>query len=130
MTNKEIEEQLRELLWSYRNFHLWDLEKEGSDLRTLEAQQQLEKKAKIAWDTLNSAFGSSKELTEKYLQDKSDGAEERIHKQLKLWTDSLVWPADTDQNKWQGTAESVEEYEETVGQFLAGNLWPFIRVIR
>ncbi|KIM94328.1 hypothetical protein OIDMADRAFT_149423 [Oidiodendron maius Zn] len=127
MTDSEIEEQLQELLWSYRKFHIWDLDKENL---TADEQKHLEDKAKLAWDTLKSAFGSRRELTETYLKDTSDGAEGRIQQQLKLWTDSLQWPGDSHQNGWLGSAENVEEYNEKTKQFLAGTLWPFIKVMR
>ena len=127
MTDSEIEEQLQELLWSYRKFHIWDLDKENL---TADEQKHLEDKPKLAWDTLKSAFGSRRELTETYLKDTSDGAEGRIQQQLKLWTDSLQWPGDSHQNGWLGTAENVEEYNEKTKQFLTGTLWPFIKVMR
>lgn len=127
MTDAEIEEQLRELVWSYRNFHLWDLDEKGL---TADDQKHLENKSKLAWDTLTSAFGSRKELTETYLKDSSDGADKKIQQQLKLWTDSLQWPADSNQSGWHGSAKDVKEYTSKMHQFLTGTLWPFIKVIR
>ncbi|KAE9378236.1 hypothetical protein N431DRAFT_554494 [Stipitochalara longipes BDJ] len=51
MTEVEIDEQLRELVWSYRQFILYDREV------TAEEQKHLERQAKVAWDTLRAAFG-------------------------------------------------------------------------
>jgi hypothetical protein len=127
MMDVEIKEQLRELLWSYRNFHIWDLDEKGL---TADEQMLLEKKSKLTWDTLKSAFRSRMELTENYLKDSSDGAEERIQQQLKLWTDSLQWPGDSHQSGWHGSAETAKEYNTKTQQFLNGTLWPFIKVIR
>jgi hypothetical protein len=127
MTDAEIKEHLGELLWSYRNFHIWDLDEKGM---TAKEQKHLEKKAKLAWDTLQSAFGSRRGLTEACLKDSSDGAEERIQQQLKLWTDSLQWPGDSHHSGWLGSAETVQEYNRKTQQFLTGGLWPFIKVIR
>jgi hypothetical protein len=127
MTDDEIEEQLRELLRSYRNFHMWDLDEKGM---IGDDQRRLAEKSKLAWDTLKSAFGSRRELTETYLKDSSDGAEERIQQQLKSWTDSLQWPGDSSQSGWLGSAETVQEYNRKTKEFLTGTLWPFIKVIR
>lgn len=127
MTDVEIEEQLRELLWSYRNFHLSDLDDKGL---TADEQKRLEKQSKLAWDTLKAAFGSRRELTEEYLKDSSAGAEERIQHQLRLWTKGLQWPGDSLQSGWLGSADTVEECNRKTQQFLTGNLWPFIKVIR
>lgn len=127
MTDNEIEEQLRELLWSYRCFHISDLDDKGM---TADEQKQLKDQSKLAWDTLKAAFGSKKELTEPYLRDTSAGAEERIQQQLKLWTNALQWPGDSDESGWLGSADTVEECKRKTQQFLTGNLWPFVKVIR
>ncbi len=127
MTDFQIEEQLRELVWSYRNFHLSDLDGNGF---TADEQKALETKSNLAWDTLKAAFGSRRELTETYLKDSSDGAEERIQQQLKLWTDSIQWPQDFHESGWIGSAETLDEYDRKMEQFLTGTLWPFIKVIR
>jgi len=127
MTLAQIKEQLRELLWSYRDFHLSDLDKKGL---TADEQKSLEAKSNLAWATLNAAFGHKKEFTETYLKDSSDGAAERIQQQLKLWTDSIQWPGESQQSMWCGNAETVEEYHKMTRQFLDGTLWPFIKVIR
>jgi hypothetical protein len=127
MTDKEIEEQLRELLWSYRYFHISDLDDKGM---TADEQTQLEAQSKLAWDTLQAAFGSKRELTEVYLQDTSAGAEERIQQKLKLWTDQLQWPGGEHESSWVRTAETVDECNKQTQYFLTGNLWPFIKVIR
>ncbi|CZR67592.1 uncharacterized protein PAC_17491 [Phialocephala subalpina] len=127
MTDVEIEEQLRELIWSYRNFHLSDLDDKGF---TADEQKRLEDQSKLAWDTLKAAFGSRRELTEEYLKDPSAGAEERIQQQLRLWTNGLQWPVDSLQSGWLGSADTVEECNRKTQQFLTGNLWPFIKVMR
>jgi hypothetical protein len=127
MTDVEIEEQLRELLWSYRDFHLTDLDDKGL---TRDDQKSLEKQSKLAWDTLKAAFGSRSELTEEYLKDSSAGAGERIQQQLGLWKSELQWPGDSLQSGWLGSADTVDECNRKTQQFLTGNLWPFIKVIR
>ena len=127
MTDREIEEQLRELLWSYRCFHISDLDDKGM---TADEQKRLEDQSKLAWDTLKAAFGSNEELTETYLRDTSAGAEERIQQQLTLWTNALQWPGDLYESEWVGSADTVDECKRKTQQFLTGNLWPFIKVIR
>ncbi|KAH7323547.1 hypothetical protein BKA65DRAFT_70778 [Rhexocercosporidium sp. MPI-PUGE-AT-0058] len=127
MTNSEIEEQLRELLWSYRFFHITDLDDQG--IRADE-QARLEAQSKLAWDTLQAAFGPQRELTETYLQDPSDGAENRIQNKLKEWSSDLRWPDESHESGWLGSAETVDDCKNRTRKFLTGNLWPFIKVIR
>jgi hypothetical protein len=127
MTEEEIDEQLRELLWSYRQFYLCDLDDKGV---SADEQKHLQEQSKLAWDTLYAAFGSKGILTEKYLQDPSDGAEERIKAQLKTWTKELQWPVEIEKGGWLGTADSAEDCNIQTQRFLGGNLWPFVKVIR
>lgn len=127
MTDIEIEEELRELLWSYRYFHIYDLDEKEI---TADEQNRLEDQSKLAWDTLRAAFGSKRRLTHAYLQDSSVGAEERIQQTLKSWTTELQWPGDSYESGWVGSADTVEECNRKTQQFLTGNLWPFIKVIR
>jgi hypothetical protein len=127
MTDREIEEQLRELLWSYRYFHIADLDDKGINA---DEQRRLEDRSKLAWDTLQAAFGTRRELTELYLQDNSVGAEERIQQQLRSWTNEFQWPGGLHGSGWLGSANTVEECNMKTQQFLTGNLWPFIKVIR
>jgi hypothetical protein len=127
MTDVEIEEQLRELLYSYRSFHIMDVD--DKDM-SADEQKRLEMRSTLAWDTLKSAFGSKQELTEKYLRDGSSGAEERLQEKLQHWTNELVWPGDSYESGWLGTAGSAEECKHKTQQFLGGNLWPFIKIIR
>jgi len=127
MTDSEITDLLNELVWSYRFFHITDL-----DVQNVRSDEQtrLEAQSKLAWDTLKAAFGSHRELTQEYLQDTTDGAEERIKTQLTLWTRALEWPGDSHESGWLGTSETVSDCKSKTRRFLTGNLWPFIKVIR
>jgi hypothetical protein len=127
MTETEIAEQLQELLWSYRQFYTCDLN--DKDV-TADERNKLEEQSKIAWDTLKEAFGHQHILTESYLKDTTDGAAERIRSKLEEWTHQLEWPAEAEVDGWLGSAEGPEECNMKTQQFLTGNLWPFIKVIR
>jgi len=127
MTEEEIDEQLKEVLWSYRQFYLCKFD---SMSITLDEQRKLEDQSKVAWDTLQAAFGIKSSLTKEFLIDNSDGAEPRIRKQLEDWAHQLHWPAQTQSGGWLGSADTSEECEKKTRQFLTGNLWPFIKVIR
>lgn len=127
MTDDEIEELVRELLWSYRQFYVCDLNE--IDVKADE-RDELEEQSKLAFDTLRAAFGSNEVLTEEYLQDSSGGAEGRINAQLISWTKQLKWPVERHEGKWLGTADNVENLNEKPREFSSGNLWPFVKVIR
>lgn len=126
MTNQEIGEQLKELLWSYRQFYLSDLDDSNA---TAEDQKLLEQQSKVAWAILQAAFGDKDILTETALKDKSDRAEVRIQGLLEQWTEKLEWPNDVDAGRCEA-ADNCEECAEKIREILSGNLWPFIRVVR
>ena len=123
MSSNEIEEQLNELLWSYRLFHIADVDKQAED-------KKLADRSELAWDTLQAAFGSKEQLTEAYLRDESDGAEKKIQRQLKIWADELQWPVESFEDDSFVGANTIGEYKSKLREFLGGNLWPFIKVIR
>jgi hypothetical protein len=127
MTDDEIDELLRELLWNYRQYYVCDLN--AQDV-TADEKKEFEEQSKLAYGTLQAVFGSNKILTKEYLQDSSDGAEGRIKAQLKTWTKRLKWPVDKQKGKWLGTTDNVEKLNEKPREFSSGNLWPFVKVIR
>lgn len=127
MTKKEIGDQMEERLQSYRHFYLSDLDDKNA---TLNEQKRLEQQSKVAWDTLQAAFGDKKILTEKVLNNKSVGAEDRIREWLQDWTEELESPDNADSGGWFETAETCEQCIAKTRSFLSRNLWPFIRVIR
>jgi len=127
MTNDEIDDQLRELLWSYRCFHIAN--SDGKDM-TMNEQELLKKRSKQAWDTLQAAFASKEGLTEDYLKDTSPGADERIRLQLTTWTKELQWPEGFNERMWRASANTVEEVQKRMEHSLSGILWPFITIVR
>jgi hypothetical protein len=127
MTDDEINDQLQELLRSYRRFHLCDLDKTHT---TADEANQLRSQSQLAWDTLQAAFGSHRELTKEYLIDNSPGAEQRIQGQLRALILSLDWPEGAREGTWSGAADSVLECTRKTTEFLSRNIWPFIKIIR
>jgi hypothetical protein len=85
MTTEEITIQLEELLWSYCQFYLSDLK----DV-TLKEHKRLKQQSKLAWDTLQAAFGHKDVVTEKFLKDNSESAAGKLRRSLENWPRSAV----------------------------------------
>ncbi|KAH0556617.1 hypothetical protein GP486_005549 [Trichoglossum hirsutum] len=125
MNNAEICEQLKELLWSYRQLYIEGTESAASDAEYKTYQSQSE----LAWHTLEAAFGHREELIPEYLQDGSEGAVNRIYEQLRTWACEIDWPGDG-QGKWSSTARTAKECNQKMSVFAGNSLWPFTKVIR
>lgn len=120
MTDDEIDDQLRELVWSCRQHS-------SHEHATEDDINKLNEQAKVARDTLQAAFGSRENFNE-LITNIPRGAEEEIPKQLRSWIDES-WPSEKRNDGWSGTAETVNEYHKKTKKFL-DNHWPFVKVIR
>ncbi|KAL8716089.1 MAG: hypothetical protein Q9225_006224 [Loekoesia sp. 1 TL-2023] len=122
---KEINNQLSELLISFREFYKPGLDEE------LENDQQLyheiERKSEVAIFTLKSIFPK---VTKAYLRDDSPGAFERILDQLRDLAVKIPWPAGATDGKWTATAESSMECHGKVSYFMQKGLWPLTNIVR
>jgi hypothetical protein len=125
MNIAEIRGHLKELLWSFRQLYIEGIEDAASDAEYKMYQSQSE----LAWHTLEAAFGHRKELTREYLQDSSEGADNRIYDQLRIWACEIDWPGDG-QGMWLSTAATADECIEKMLTFSEDSLWPFTKVIR
>ncbi|KAH0543399.1 hypothetical protein FGG08_002257 [Glutinoglossum americanum] len=125
MDSAKIQNQIEELIWSYRQLYIEGTEQQASDFEYKRYQSESE----LAWHTLEAAFGHRKELTPEYLQDSSKGAVDRISKQLTTWAHELDWPGDG-KGVWISTAATVKECGEKTSIFAKSYLWPFTEVIR
>ncbi|KAI4118167.1 MAG: hypothetical protein LQ345_001717 [Seirophora villosa] len=103
----EFDNQLLELLVSYRELHQPGLAKE------LEAKEQqyreIERKSEVAFSTLQSIFPDRAEVTNENLLDDGDGAFERIFDSLRRLAKKIEWPVGAADGKWAATAASSAE---------------------
>lgn len=125
LNKTEINEQLHELLWSYRQ----PFTVKGEDIDQ-DDYAKMESESKVALDTLEGIFGNRAETNAKYLQDPADDAFDSILKQLTSIASSLKWPEGAHDGKWTSTAENAGECQEKTGTFMKGDLWPFIKIVR
>ena len=120
-----MKENIKELVWSYKQFYNPDLEENAS----AEDYKRYERESEVAQFSITSAFGDREEL-EALLDDHSDGSEERTVAQLAKWAAEFQWPEGGSGTTWRSTAETDEECCEKTAQFMSDRLWPFTKVIR
>ncbi|MCJ1266316.1 hypothetical protein MMC22_006199, partial [Lobaria immixta] len=123
-----MEEQLEELLFSYRQPYQQGLQAELADSPS--EYQSLERQSEVALATLQSIFPGREETSPVYLQDTLDGAFCRILDTLKQLASELRWPPGAVDGKWVSTAKTAIECNEKVGLFMQEGLWPLTEVVR
>ncbi|KAL8905916.1 MAG: hypothetical protein Q9171_006480 [Xanthocarpia ochracea] len=125
----EIDEQLHELLVSYRELYQPGLEKEleEDDPQLL---REIKTKSGVAASTLQSIFPDQPEVAPAHLRDEGEGAFERILNGLKRLASLIEWPSDAANGRWTATATSAMECHDKVAYFMREGLWPLTNIVR
>ncbi|OBT77048.1 hypothetical protein VF21_02905 [Pseudogymnoascus sp. 05NY08] len=87
MNDGEIDGLLRQSVVDYRQYHLRDLDHPLANSE----EEILQKKAKVAWDTLTAAFGNTPGCTEVRFQDRAISID-YIQREVCAWKDGIQWP--------------------------------------
>ena len=124
----EINEQLHELLVSYRELYQPGIENELENNEQL--YQEIEKKSTVAASTLQSIFPDHPEVTPNQMKDQSEGAFERILQDLRRLASLIEWPKDAVNGRWTATAANASECHDKVAYFMRKGLWPLTNVVR
>ncbi|KAL8846664.1 MAG: hypothetical protein Q9221_008271 [Calogaya cf. arnoldii] len=124
----EIEEQLHELLVSYRELYQPGLEEALENDPSV--YREIEKKSAVAASTLQSIFPDHPEVAPHQLRDQSEGAFERILDELKRLASRIQWPTDAVNGRWTATATTSSECHEKVAYFMEKGLWPLTNMVR
>ncbi|KAM0549484.1 hypothetical protein ACHAPJ_009300 [Fusarium lateritium] len=122
-----VRELIKELLWSYRQLFLPGVE---SSETSEQDYNRYMRESEQAWSALHAAFKHKRQFTQKYAQDMSDGASERITDQLIEWARQTEWPRGGADGFWTSTAQTAEECVEHTKLFMQDKFWPFTKIIR
>ncbi|KAJ4256900.1 hypothetical protein NW762_008996 [Fusarium torreyae] len=127
LSASEIRELIQELLWSYRQLFLPSVE---SSETSEQDYNRYMRESEQAWSALHAAFKHKTQFTQRFVQDMSDGAQERITDQLIEWARQIEWPQDGANGFWTSTAQTAKECVEHTKLFMQDKLWPFTKIIR
>lgn len=124
----EIEDLLKEVLWSCRRKHL--LAAQDDEISDGE-QAKLERESDLAWSSLEAAFSHHKGFSKEWLtHDMSEEGLAMVTDQIIKWTQEIDWPAGADSGVWASTADTADECCEKTSVFMQDQLWPFTKIIR
>jgi hypothetical protein len=127
LSESEIENLLKELVWKYRQIYLPWVE---SDEVNPKDYAQWQKESEHAWSALEAAFAHQREFKKEFLTDMTDGALERVTDRLVRWTKDIEWPEGGASGRWTSTAQTAEECYNRTNTFMRDRLWPFTKIIR
>jgi hypothetical protein len=127
LSSTEIEELIKELLWSFRRAFI---PHSKEDKPSKDEQERIEKESEQAWSALEAAFGHKDCFSRAFVSNMSEGASAKITKEVLNWTEEIEWPDDGESGLWEDTAETVEECSEKTSIFMENRLWPFTKIIR
>ncbi|OBT38703.1 hypothetical protein VE00_10646 [Pseudogymnoascus sp. WSF 3629] len=125
MNDGEIDGLLRQCVVDYRQYHLRDLDHPLANSE----EEVLQKKAKVAWDTLMAAFGNTPGCTEVRFQDQAISIG-YIHREVRAWKDSIQWPVGFNAPGVLIHSAVPEDCVSGIDAFLSGRIWPFVKVVR
>lgn len=129
---EEILEQLRELLFRYRQIYRPGLQEELSESDA--DYRDIEKKSELAFSTLQTIFPDCPEIEEGHLRGSWGGASDRttqeIESDLQSLARDLQWPTGANNGLWHSTADNAEECYKKVEQFMEKKRWPLTNVVR
>lgn len=127
MSKSEMEDVLSELLWSYRQLYLPNVQSHKTSTKDYE---RYTRESAQAWSALEAAFKHKSEFNESFLRDMSDGAIDKIESQLITWSREIDWPAGGANGIWRSTAVTPRECSEKTAIFMSNRYWPFTKIIR
>jgi len=130
LSGNGIENMIQELLWSYRQLFLPDVD---SDNTSAADYAKYARESEQAWSALDAAFRHRREFNQAMLQDMSEGALEKVQDKLVEWTREITWPKGDEgapDGVWQSTAKTAEECCEKTSVFMQDRYWPFTKIIR
>ncbi|KFY43837.1 hypothetical protein V494_01801 [Pseudogymnoascus sp. VKM F-4513 (FW-928)] len=125
MNEGEIEGLLQQCVVDYRQYHLRDLDHPLANSE----EELLQKKAKVAWDTIAAAFGNTPGCTERRFRDQAISID-YIQREVRTWKDGIQWPVGFNAPGVLIHSAVPEDCVSRIDNFLSGRIWPFVKVVR
>ena len=123
---EEINEQIYELLLSFRELYKEGVKEESAD----DVYQEIERNSEIAFNTLQSIFPNRPQTEVGHLKGTEGHSFEEIENGLQRLAQGLQWPEGSVNGKWTSTAANARECHDKVAHFMRNGLWPLTNVVR
>lgn len=126
LSEREIDDLIKEQLWNYKQIFLPGMEDNTVDS---EDHERLQKESEQAWSALEAGFKHQKEFNKELLSDVTKEGLEKATAKLVQWAHELEWHGDRS-GLGKATADTAEECCEMTSVFMEDRFWPFTKIIR
>lgn len=133
LSESNIEDTLKELLWSYSQFYIPGRQEEmrkSDSVNHSEEYNRCLQESEVAWSTLEAAFENKQGFKKELFRDTTEDAQRKALSLLKRWARELDWPKGGTNGLWTCTAQTAEECREITSRLMSNRIWPFMKVIR
>ncbi|OBT85494.1 hypothetical protein VE02_07345 [Pseudogymnoascus sp. 03VT05] len=128
LSMSEIEDLIKEVLWSCRRIHLLDAQ--DDDISENE-RANLKRESNQAWSSLEAAFGHHEGFSKGWLtKDMTEEGLAIVTDQITQWAQEIDWPAGANSGKWTSAADTADECCEKISVSMQDQFWPFTKIIR
>lgn len=127
LSESEIEDLIKELLWNYRQIFLPEVEEDKVDAKDYSRYQR---ESEQAWSALEAGFRHQTGFNKQLLCDMTEGGLAKATGQLIQWAHELEWPDGGNSGTWKATAATADECCEKTSVFMQDRFWPFTKIIR
>jgi hypothetical protein len=127
LSEREIEDLIKEQLWNYRQIFLPGVEEDTVDPKDY---ARFQRESEQAWSALEAGFKHQREFNKNLLSDMTEGGLEKATAKLVQWAHELEWPDGDRSGLWKATADTAEECCDMTSVFMEDRFWPFTKIIR
>ena len=127
LSTQEIDEHIKEQLWSYRQVYLPNM---GDDTADSKEFMRAQRESEQAWSALEAAFKHEREFKKELLSDMSEEGLQKATDRLLQWAHEIDWPEGEKPGMWTSSADTAEECCEKTSVFMQDKYWPFMKIIR
>lgn len=127
LSEQEIEDLIKELLWNFRQIFLPEVEADTIDSKDY---ARFQRESLQAWSALEAGFGHQRGFNKHLLSNMAEGGLVTATNTLIEWARELQWPDGGNSGSWKATADTAEECCEKTSVFMQDKFWPFTKIIR
>lgn len=127
LSESEIEDLIKELLWNYRQIFLPEVEEDKVEAKDYARYQR---ESEQAWSALEAGFKHQTGFNKQLLSDMAEGGLAKATGKLIQWAHELEWPNGGNSGFWKATADTADECCEKTSIFMEDRFWPFTKIIR
>jgi len=125
LKQEDIDKEIHELLFSFRDFYRPGL---AEELETLDQEyREIERKSEVAFMTLESIFSKKIEVTQDFLL---QSPVKVVEQELRDIARNLPWPQGSSGGFWTTTATTTAGCHREVTKMMKKELWPLTNVVR